>query len=78
VLLDEVAEPGLAAKLVDALGNLVAGSVAEAGEEREELLTDGRVSVLAEDNFLDVGPRDLSATDEGGRSKSVLRVDLGG
>lgn len=67
MLLNEVAEPGLAAKLVDALGDLVAGGVAEAREEREELLADGGIGMLAEDDLLDVGPRNLDEEPDNGQ-----------
>ena len=45
-----VIEERLAAELVDALGDLVAGGVAQSREEGEEAAGEGRVGVLAEDD----------------------------
>ena len=51
VAVEDVGEPGLAAVLVYALGDLVARGVAEPGEEGEELAAEGRGRVLLEDDL---------------------------
>lgn len=43
--------------ILSKLTNLVTGSVAETGEEGGELAADGGISVLFEDNLLEVGGR---------------------
>lgn len=60
VLGDEVPEIGLASELVDTLGDLVAGGVAETREEGEELLAGGGLGRLTEDNRVDVAEVNLS------------------
>lgn len=51
---EEVAGNGLAAVLVDALEDLVAGGVAETGEEGDELLAEGGVGGLLEDDLVEL------------------------
>lgn len=54
VLAQEVARHGLAAVLVYPLQHLVAGRVPEAGEERDELLADGRGGLVLEDDRVEL------------------------
>ena len=55
MLIDEVAEPRLSTKLVDALSDFVPRCVAQAGEERKEFAGDGGVGVFAEDDGAEAG-----------------------
>lgn len=50
-----VARDGLAAVLVDALEDFVAGCVAEAGEERDELSAGGGAGFVFEDYGFELG-----------------------
>lgn len=50
-----VAGDGLAAVLVDALEDLVAGGVAETGEEGDEFATEGGVGLVLEDDLVELG-----------------------
>jgi hypothetical protein len=52
VLGEKVAREGLSTVLVDALEDLVGGSVAEAGEEGEETCADAAAGSVAEDDFV--------------------------
>lgn len=52
VLTKEIAGNGLTTILVDSLKDLVAGSIAQTGEQRDELAADGGRSVLPEDDLV--------------------------
>lgn len=63
---EEVTGDGLTAVLVDALENLVAGGVAETGEERDEFATEGGLGLVLEDDLVKLG-----GVGDLGRCKSV-------
>lgn len=74
MLLDQVPEPRLTTKLVDSLGDLVAGGVAESREEGKELVASRGFGGLSEDNGVEVAEIDLKALEKSVTGESVERV----
>ena len=59
VLVDDVVEPWLTTELVDALGNLVSGSVSQTGEKGEDFSEQGLGCGIPEDNRAQIGECNL-------------------